>query len=59
MDTLPFDGDSIPDMVETQMQQERLQKLLARLERRERMVLMLRFGLVDSVRLTQIGRAHV
>lgn len=53
MDTLPFDGDSIPDMVETQMQQERLQKLLARLERRERMVLMLRFGLVDSVRLTQ------
>ena len=53
MDTLPFDGDSIPDMVETQMQQERLQKLLGRLERRERMVLMLRFGLVDSVRLTQ------
>lgn len=53
LDTLPFDGDSIPDMVETQMQQERLQKLLGRLERRERMVLMLRFGLVDSVRLTQ------
>lgn len=53
LDTLPFDGDSIPDMVETQMQQERLLRLLGRLERRERMVLMLRFGLVDSVRLTQ------
>ena len=53
LDTLPFDGDSIPDMVETQMQQERLQNLLTRLDRRERMVLMLRFGLVDSVRLTQ------
>lgn len=53
LDTLPYDGDSIPDMVETQMQQERLQKLLARLDRRERVVLMLRFGLVDSVRLTQ------
>jgi len=53
LDTLPFDGDSVPEIVETQLQQERLQKLLSRLDRRERMVLMLRFGLVDSVRLTQ------
>lgn len=53
LDTLAADGDSVPDIVETQLQQERLQCLLGRLERRERMVLMLRFGLVDSVRLTQ------
>ncbi|MBS3872786.1 MAG: RNA polymerase sporulation sigma factor SigK [Firmicutes bacterium] len=53
LETLASDDVPIPDTVETALQQEKLQELLARLPRRERMVLMLRFGLVDNVRLTQ------
>lgn len=53
LDTLPNNEEPLADTVETALQQERLQQLLARLERREQVVLMLRFGLVDGVRLTQ------
>lgn len=53
LDTLASNDEPIPDLVETALQQERLQKLITRLERREQMVLMLRFGIVDGVRLTQ------
>lgn len=53
LDTLASNDEPIHDVVETALQQERLQKLITRLERREQMVLMLRFGLVDGVRLTQ------
>ncbi|MBT9177351.1 MAG: RNA polymerase sigma-28 factor [Firmicutes bacterium] len=53
LDTLPNNEEPLADTVETALQQERLQCLLARLERREQVVLMLRFGLVDGVRLTQ------
>ncbi|MBS3937463.1 MAG: RNA polymerase sporulation sigma factor SigK [Peptococcaceae bacterium] len=53
LDSLASEDDPIPDMVETSLQHEKLQELLTRLDRRERMVLLLRFGLVDNVRLTQ------
>ncbi len=53
LDTLPSDQEPIPELIEMLLQQEQLQKLLTRLDRRERLVLMLRYGLVDSARLTQ------
>lgn len=53
IETLSNNEEPLADTVETALQQERLQQLLARLDRREQVVLMLRFGLVDGVRLTQ------
>ncbi len=53
MDTLPTDDDSIMQQVEKAMEQHKLAELLQVLTRRERLVLELRYGLIDGVRSTQ------
>lgn len=53
MDTLPSNDDSILLQVEKAMEQHKLSELLQVLTRRERLVLELRYGLIDGVRSTQ------
>jgi len=53
MDTLPTDDDSILQQVEKAMEQHKLAELLQVLTRREKLVLELRYGLIDGVRSTQ------
>ncbi|MEA4883442.1 MAG: RNA polymerase sporulation sigma factor SigK [Clostridia bacterium] len=59
MDVLTQDGDTVAEMVESRVEQERLHEKLARLSPRERRVLELRFGMGDQTRQTQreISRA--
>lgn len=53
MDTLPTDEDSVTAQVESLMEHYKLFELLDVLTKRERLVLALRYGLVDGVRSTQ------
>jgi len=53
LDTLASNEEPLADIVEVILQQEQVQHLITRLERREQVVLMLRYGLVDGVILPQ------
>ncbi|NLY54821.1 MAG: RNA polymerase sporulation sigma factor SigK [Firmicutes bacterium] len=53
MDTLPADDDDVLQKVERILEQKKLAELLNVLTKRERLVLKLRYGLIDGVRATQ------
>jgi len=53
LDILGTDADLVADRVEQRMNSERLRDRLKRLTRREKLILELRYGLVDGVRQTQ------
>lgn len=53
LDTLPSEEEAIYQQVERVLQQAKLQELMELLSRRERLVLELRYGLIDGVRATQ------
>jgi RNA polymerase sporulation-specific sigma factor len=59
MDVLTNGGDTVADIVESKVEQERLVEKLAKLSPRERRVLELRFGMGEGRRQTQreISRA--
>lgn len=53
IDVLGTDPDAVPDSVEMVVEEAKLQEKLARLSRRERRVIELRYGLIDGLRQTQ------
>jgi len=53
MDVLTQEGDTVAEMVESRVEQERLSRKLAELTPRERRVLELRFGMGEYARQTQ------
>ncbi|NLK08341.1 MAG: RNA polymerase sporulation sigma factor SigK [Firmicutes bacterium] len=53
IDILGSDADEVPDQVELAVEREKLREMLQGLGAREKMVLVLRYGLVDGVRKTQ------
>lgn len=53
MDVLGTEPDVVCERVEARVEQERLKRTLAGLSRRERWVLLMRYGLVDGIRQTQ------
>lgn len=53
LDILGTDADLVTDRVEQRIDTERLRERLGRLSRREKLILELRYGLVDGVRQTQ------
>ncbi|QGG49363.1 RNA polymerase sigma factor [Heliorestis convoluta] len=53
IDILGSDGDSVPDIVESALEQARLLNKMKKLTKRERYVLELRYGLLSGVRQTQ------
>ncbi|KAB2951290.1 RNA polymerase sporulation sigma factor SigK [Heliorestis acidaminivorans] len=53
IDILGSDGDSVPDIVESALEQARLLKKMKKLTKRERYVLELRYGLLSGARQTQ------
>ncbi len=53
LDTLATDADDVVSQVEKALEQHKLTQLLEVLTKRERLVLQLRYGLVDGVRSTQ------
>jgi len=59
LDILGTEPDAVLDRVEWQLEHEKLRRTMARLSRRERRILELRYGLLDGVRQTQrdISRA--
>jgi RNA polymerase sporulation-specific sigma factor len=53
MDTLPTDEDTVMQQVEKALEQDKLNALLQVLTKREKLVLELRYGLIDGVKATQ------
>ncbi|WP_425807599.1 RNA polymerase sporulation sigma factor SigK [Desulfitobacterium sp. Sab5] len=53
MDVLAFEGEAISDRVESEFEQRALLEKVVKLNKRERLVLQLRYGLMNSPRRTQ------
>lgn len=53
LDTLPTNAEDVLSQVEKALEQDKLKELLEILTKRERLVLQLRYGLIDGVRSTQ------
>ncbi len=58
MDVLGSEPDAVAERVEADVERDRLRRTLARLTRRERWVLQMRYGLLDGIRQTQRDVSH-